>query len=88
MSYFKSYDEALEFFDSAYTHYIKFLELKKDGYFADDHFDTPILSVVGNTSISVIMCKAEYLEDSFSYLPEDIKEQIMTNPKYTILLEK
>lgn len=84
----KCYDEALEFFDSAYTHYTKFLELKKDGYFEDDHFDTPLLSAVGNTSIPVIMCKPEYFDNSLSYLPEEVKAQIMNNHKYAKLYEK
>lgn len=81
----KCYDEALEFFDSVYVHYMEFLKLQNEDCFEDDRFNTPLLSAVGNTSIPVIMCKAEYLKDSLSYLPEDIRERIMSNLKYTVL---
>jgi len=84
----KDYDEALAFFDSAYVHYTKFLELKNDDCFEEDHFDTPLLAAAGNTAIPVIMCKSEYLEDSLSYLPAEINAQIMNNPKYAALFEK
>lgn len=78
----KDYEGVLAFFDSAYVHYTKFLELQNDDCFEEDHFDTLLLSAVGNTSIPVIMCKSEYVEESLSYLPEEVKAQIMNNPQY------
>ncbi len=84
----KDYDGALAFFDSAYAHYVKFSELQNDDCFEDDHFDTPLLAAVGNTSIPVLMCKSEYLVNFLVYLPEVVNVQIMNNPKYAALFEK
>lgn len=84
----KDYDEALAFFDSAYIHYSKFLELQSDDRFEVDHFDTPLLSAAENTSISIIMCKPELLEHSLSNLPAEIKARIVNNPKYAGLFKK
>jgi len=78
----KDYEQAVAFFDAAYVHYTKFLALQKEDCFEDDHFDTTLLHEVGNTAIYVIMCKAEHLKAALSYLPEEIKAQIINNPKY------
>lgn len=83
----KEYDEALAFFDSAYVHYAKFTELRNEDGFVDEHYDTPLLSAVGNNSIPIIMCKSELLEQAFLYLPEEVKAQIMNNPKYADLFK-
>lgn len=81
----KDYNSALKYFDSAFIHYAKFLELQHDECFKNDHFDAPLLTSVKNTSISVVMIKSEYFKDILSYMPEDLNIQVKNNPKYVAL---
>lgn len=81
----KDYDNALMYFDYAYEHYTKFLELQNDECFRNDHFATPLLTSVENTSIPVVMLKSEYIKDILSYMSEDIYTQIKNTPKYVAL---
>lgn len=81
------YDNALKYFDSAFVHYTKFLELQHDECFKNDHFNAPLLTSVKNTSIPVVMLKSEYFKDILSYMPEDISSQIRNNSKYVTLFD-
>lgn len=87
----KDYDQALTFFDSAYEHYTKFAKRLTDVLnegFEEEHFDTPLLSEVGNISIPIIVCRPEFLKNSISSLPEEVKAQISNNSKYAGLFEE
>ncbi len=70
------YDMAVDFFDSAYVHYVKFMELQRGDCFEDEHYDAPLLVKVGNTSIPVVACRLEYLEDSIACLAEEVRQRI------------
>lgn len=86
----KDYPMAIAYFDSAFEQYKKHLTLWEDWRntnVVDECFNTPLLSEVKNPSVNIVLCRPEYFKSAISSLPDDIKEQLTTNPKYAELFE-
>lgn len=87
----KDYNLALTFFDSAYEQYIKHLchweKWRNTQQVVEETFTHPLLSEVKNISIYLIVCRPEFFTATISSFPDDIKAQIINNPKYAELFE-
>lgn len=44
---------------------------------------TLLLREVKQTYVSVVVCQAEFFQESIRSLPDELKEQIKNNPKYS-----
>ncbi|MDD5901211.1 MAG: helix-turn-helix transcriptional regulator [Lachnospiraceae bacterium] len=84
----KDHDRVLDFFDSAYAHYtehLKCLTDAADGSLESEHYDSPLLTEVKGNNIPVVVCRPEYFKSIVDALPQEIKAQLVANPKYVTL---
>lgn len=77
----KDYEQAMSFFDSAYGHFVTVKKMQEDGL-KEEHYNTPLLSEVGDMSLPVVMCKPELIETAVSQFPAELQKRIKKNPKY------
>ena len=93
------YEAAMDYFDSAFEHYIKFEQLKNgkrkkweelndesrnDGN-SDEHFTSSLLKSVNPASFKVIVCEPKFLEMAIHSFPKEKKQIITENPKYSCI---
>lgn len=93
------YEVAMDYFDSAFEHYIKFEQWKngkrkkweelndesgKDGN-SDEYFTSSLLKSVNTASCKVIVCEPRFLEMAIHSFPEEKKKIIIENPKYSCI---
>lgn len=81
----KDYDAALNFFDSAYSHYVKYekdMERMRESGHLEESFHAPLLEETGETDIPIVICNMEYLKSLVDILPKSMKEKIINNPRY------
>ncbi|MBO5097988.1 MAG: helix-turn-helix transcriptional regulator [Agathobacter sp.] len=93
------YEAAMDYFDSAFEHYIKFEQWKnrkrrkweevndesrKNGN-SDEHFTSSLLKSVNPASGKVIVCEPRFLEMAIHSFPEEKKKIIIENPKYSCI---
>lgn len=84
-------DRLLEYFDSAYAHYLEYVRIMSDRKNKDrekDCYESTLLKEVGNTDIFVVVCRPEYFLYVIDGLSESDKAGIMNNPKYESLFAK
>lgn len=91
-----AYEDAMECFDSAFEHYIKFEqwknkkreeqndETRKNGN-NDENFTSLLLKAVNPAGHKVIVCEPKFLEMVIHSFPEDKKKMIMESPKYSCI---
>ena len=83
------YDAALGYFDSAVEQYKKFEQCRAQGSKVElqkpYYFETTFLREVKLSQYKVLVCEAEFLEYAIHELPDDVKEQIRSNPKYACI---
>ena len=92
-----NYDAAMDYFDLAFEHYIKFEQCKNekgkkweepddvgrnDGN-SDEHFSSALLKSVNPANFEVIVCEPKFLEMTIHSFPEEKKNIITKNPKYS-----
>lgn len=93
------YEAAMDYFDSAFEHYIRFEQLKnrkrkeweelndecrKVGT-SDEHFTSSLLKSVNPASCKVFVCEPRFLEMAIHSFPEEKKKIIIENPKYSCI---
>lgn len=93
------HETAMDYFDSAFEHYIKFEQWKngkiqkweerndesrKNGD-SDEHFTSSLLRSVDPSSLKVIVCEPSFLEMAIDSFPEEKKKKIKNNPKYSCI---
>ncbi len=95
------YDAALQYYDSAYGHYLRFTDWSKGRYKkwaeqigetdkalpANDHFHTKILRDVSSSTLKVYQCEPALFENAVSAFPEEVKKLLMDDPKYAELYD-
>lgn len=91
-----AYEDAMECFDSAFEHYIKFEqwinkkreeqndETRKNGN-NDENFTSLLLKSVNPAGHKVIVCEPKFLEMVIHSFPEEKKKMIMESPKYSCI---
>ncbi|MBR6308030.1 MAG: helix-turn-helix transcriptional regulator [Lachnospiraceae bacterium] len=77
----KDYEQAMGFFDSAYDNFATIYKMQEEGLKAE-HYNTPLLSEVGDMSLPVVMVKPELIESAVSQFPSEMQKRIKKNPKY------
>ena len=93
------HETAMDYFDSAFEHYIKFeqwkngkilkweernAESRKNGD-SDEHFTSSLLRSVDPSGLKVIVCEPSFLEMTIDSFPEEKKKKIKNNPKYSCI---
>lgn len=93
------YEAAMDYFDSAFEHYVKFEQWKngkskkleelndesrKDGN-SDEHFTSLLLKSVNPANCKVFVFEPRFLEMAIHSFPEEKKKIIIENPKYSYI---
>ena len=73
------YDTALQYYDSAYGHYLRFMDWSK-GANDHDHFQTKILRNVSSSTLKVYRCEPALFENAISAFPEMVFKFKRPNP--------
>lgn len=91
-----AYESAMDYFDSAFEHYIKFEQCKnkkqeelnddsrKNGN-GDEHFTSSLLKSVNPAGRKVTVCEPKFLEMAIHSFPDEKKKMITENPKYSCI---
>ena len=93
------HDAALQYYESAYGHYLRFTDWSKGRYEnwkaligetdktlpANDHFHTKILRNVSSSTLKVYQCEPALFENAVSTFPEKVQKMLMDDPKYAEL---
>jgi len=91
-----AYESAIDYFDSAFEHYIKFEQCKnikqeelndesrKNGN-SDERFASSLLKSVNPAGFKVIVCEPKFLEMAVHSFPKEQKKLIKENPKYSCI---
>ena len=93
-----AYEAAMDYFDSAVEHYIKFGHWKnkkmeelndegKNNGNIDEHFASSILKSVNPSGHKVIVCEPSFLEIALHSFPEEKQQIIRENPKYSCIFK-
>lgn len=67
-------DQAISFYQSAFAHYQAWESLRKeqpDGI--EEHYDTPLLSEVGDNHIPIVFLRPEYLQNTLNQFPLELR---------------
>lgn len=70
-------NQAISFYRSAETHYRAWEKLREehpDGI--EEHYDTPLLSEVGDTHMPIVFLRPEYLRNTLNHFPEAIRKTL------------
>lgn len=73
------YDTALQYYDSAYEHYLRFMDWSK-GANDHDHFQTKLLRNVSSSTLKVYRCEPALFENAISAFPEMVFKFKRPNP--------
>ena len=82
------YEAAVDYFDSAFEHYVKFENWKngkRKNENSDEHFTSSLLKSVNPASSKVFACEPSFLEMAIDSFPEEKKKVIIENPKYSCI---
>lgn len=86
------YDVALGCFDSAVEQYKKFKQFMATGSKAEvqkpKNFETTFLREVSLSQYRIIVCEAAFIEYAIHSFPDNVKEQLRRNPKYSCIFSK
>lgn len=91
-----AYEAAMDCFDSAFEHYIKFEQWKnikrkelndesRENGNIDEHFASSLLKFVNPEGHKVIICEPKFLEMAIHSFPEEKKKIIIENSKYSCI---
>lgn len=80
------YEAVLSYFDSAVEQYMKFKNCRtldsEKKLPEPKQYETTFLRDVSPSHYKVVVCEAEFLKYAIHALPDDVQEQIRSNPKY------